>query len=167
MIVVGVLEAIVFAAGLAIIDVARRSARPHDAVLGWVDDLGRWADVSLHPSARVTPGVVVYRLDDRLFFANASYVKGRVAEAVRAAPSQTRAVVFDAPAMTHVDAAGLDALEEIATQLRRDGIELVYARLTGPMRERLGEGHPTVRAAVAAVAGSPRPGEPRPPVEPG
>jgi MFS superfamily sulfate permease-like transporter len=44
-------------------------------VLGWVDRLGRYGNVQLHPSARVTPGVVVYRLDDRLFFANARYVK--------------------------------------------------------------------------------------------
>ena len=159
-IVVGVLQAIAFAAGLAIIDVVRRSARPHDAVLGWVDALGRWGDVSLHRAARVTPSVVVYRLDDRLFFANASYVKGRVAEAVRAAPTETRTVVFDAEAMTHVDAAGMDALEAIEASLRKDGIALVYARLKGSPRERLGPGYPTVRAAVAASVGSPRRGEP-------
>ena len=82
-VVFGVLEALVVAVGLSIIDTVRRSARPHDAVLGWVDRLGRYGDVSLHPSARVTPGVVVYRLDDRLFFANARYFKGRVREAVR------------------------------------------------------------------------------------
>ena len=83
----GVLEALVVAVGLSMIDTVRRSARPHDAVLGWVERLGRYADVSLHPSARVTPGVVVYRLDDRLFFANARYFKGRVREAIRAAPA--------------------------------------------------------------------------------
>jgi sulfate permease, SulP family len=70
----GVLEAIVFAVGLSIVDVVRRSARPHDAVLGWVEKLGRYADVSIHRGASVTPGVVVYRIDDRVFFANASYV---------------------------------------------------------------------------------------------
>ena len=70
-VVFGVLEAIVVAVGLSVIDTVRRSARPYDAVLGWVDRLGRYADVSLHPSARITPGVVIYRLDDRLFFANA------------------------------------------------------------------------------------------------
>ena len=71
----GVLAALIVAVGLSMIDTVRRSARPHDAVLGWVERLGRYADVSLHPSARVTPGVVVYRLDDRLFFANARYFK--------------------------------------------------------------------------------------------
>jgi SulP family sulfate permease len=105
-ILVGVLEALVFAVGLSIVDVVRRSARPHDAVLGWVPRLGRYGDVSLHPSAELTPGVVVYRLDDRLFFANARYVKGRTREAVRGAPQPVQALVFDAEAVVHIDSTG-------------------------------------------------------------
>jgi SulP family sulfate permease len=53
-------------------------------VLGWDETLGHWADVAVHPEAVVTPGVVVYRLDDRLFFANAGYVKGRSRVALQA-----------------------------------------------------------------------------------
>ena len=63
------------------IEVVTRSAHPHDVVLGYVERLGRWADVSMHASARVRPGVVVYRMDDRLLFANARYFKGRIQEA--------------------------------------------------------------------------------------
>jgi sulfate permease, SulP family len=155
---IGVLEALVFAVGLSIVDVVRRSARPHDAVLGWVEKLGRYGDVAVHRSARVTPGVVVYRLDDRLFFANAGYVKGRVLEAVRGAPTTTRSVVFDAEAVTHVDATGLAALEDLLGQLRKDGIELSIGRAKAPFTARLAEAglseiplHPTVRAAVAAA----------------
>jgi MFS superfamily sulfate permease-like transporter len=157
-ITVGVLEAIVFAVGLSIVDVARRSARPHDAVLGWVEELGRYGDVALHRSARVTAGVVVYRLDDRLFFANASYVKGRVLEAVRGAPTETHAVAFDAEAVTHVDATGLGALEELVDALQNEGIKLSIARAKTPLSARLERGglsgirlHPTVRAAVEAA----------------
>jgi SulP family sulfate permease len=155
---VGVLEALVFAVGLSIVDVVRRSARPHDAVLGWVEELGRYADVAVHPSARVMPGVVVYRLDDRLFFANASYVKGRVLEAVRGAPTTTHSVVFDAEAVTHVDATGLAALEDLVDALRKEDIELSVARAKTPLTARLAEFglsgislHPTVRAAVKAA----------------
>jgi MFS superfamily sulfate permease-like transporter len=155
---VGVLEALVFAVGLSIVDVVRRSARPHDAVLGWVDELGRYGDVAVHRSARVRPGVVVYRLDDRLFFANAGYVKGRVLEAVRGAPTTTRWVVFDAEAVTHVDATGLAALEDLVDRLRKEGIELSVARAKTPLTARLAEFglsgiplHPTVRAAVQAA----------------
>jgi sulfate permease, SulP family len=58
-IILGVLWALLIAVGLSILDLVRRSARPHDAVLGWVDRLGRYADAAVHPSARITPGVVV------------------------------------------------------------------------------------------------------------
>jgi sulfate permease, SulP family len=159
--VAGVLEAIAFAVGLSIVDVARRSARPHDAVLGWVERLGRYADVSLHPSARVTPGAVVYRVDDRVFFANAGYVKGRVLEAVRGAPTPANRLVLDAGAITHIDSAGVAAIDELIDVLARDGITLAVARMKAPMRERFDAAgltaaigsqrfYPTVRAAVDA-----------------
>jgi SulP family sulfate permease len=156
-----VLAALVVAVGLSIIDTVRRSARPHDAVLGWDAGLGRYADVSLHPSAHVTPGVVVYRLDDRLFFANARYFKGRVREAIRAAPPTVHWLVLDADAITHVDTTGLDALTDVAQDLTRDEITLTIARLQTRMTEHLEAGgvidaigrerfYPTVRAAVDA-----------------
>jgi SulP family sulfate permease len=159
--VAGVLEAIAFAVGLSIVDVVRRSARPHDAVLGWVERLDRYGDVSVHRDARLTPGVVVYRLDDRLFFANASYVKGRVREALRGAPTPARWLVLDAEAMTHVDSAGLAAIDELVRDLRRGGVTVVVARMRSATRQRLDESglseeigtgrfHSTVRAAVAA-----------------
>jgi MFS superfamily sulfate permease-like transporter len=164
-VVFGVLEALVVAVGLSMIDTVRRSARPHDAVLGWVARLGRYADVSLHPSARVTPGVVVYRLDDRLFFANARYFKGRVREAIRAAPAPVTWLVFDAEAVTLADSTGLEALTDLTRGLRRDGITLVLARLRTRMLEHLEAAgvldaigrervFPSVRAAVDACAGS-------------
>lgn len=165
-VVFGVLQALVVAVGLSMIDTVRRSARPHDAVLGWVERLGRYGDVSVHRSARVTPGVVVYRLDDRLFFANARYFKARVREAIRAAPTRTSWLVLDASAVTHVDATGLDALLDLTEALREEEITLVVARLRTHVLEQLETAgvvdaigrdhfHPTVRAAVAACAGSP------------
>jgi SulP family sulfate permease len=162
-IVFGVLQALVVAVGLSIIDTVRRSARPHDAVLGWVERLGRYADVSLHRSAHVTPGIVVYRLDDRLFFANARYFKGRVREAIRAAAPPVHWLILDADAITHADATGLAALLDLTEDLRRDEITLIVARLRTRMEEEfeaagvldaIGPGHlyPTVRVAVDACA---------------
>src|SRR5262249_59326312 len=94
-VIFGVLQALIVAVGLSMIDTVRRSARAHDAVLGWVERLGRYGDVSVHPSAKVTPGIVVYRLDDRLFFANARYFKARVREAIRAGPTPTAWLLLD------------------------------------------------------------------------
>ena len=162
-VIFGVLQALVVAVGLSIIDTVRRSARPYDAVLGWVPRARGYRDVSLHPSARVTPGVVVYRLDDRLFFANASYVKGRVREAIRAAPTETSWLVFDAEAVNHVDSTGIEALARPdprpaprADHARRraaavaDRTEFDVAGLT----DEIGPEHfyPSVKLAVAAFA---------------
>ena len=158
--VTGVLEAIAFAVGLSVVDVVRRSARPHDAVLGWVPELGRYADVSIHRNARTVPGVLVYRLDDRLFFANADYVKGRIGEAIRGAETPTHAVVIDAEALTHIDTTGFKALKDLSRALERDGVSLVTARMRARVEERLVDlagdefpperRYPTVRAAVDA-----------------
>jgi high affinity sulfate transporter 1 len=158
-VVFGVLEALIVAVLLSILDVVMRSAKPHDAVLGHVQRLDRWADASLHPTAKVTPGVVVYRLDDRLLFANARYVKGRVREAVAGAPSTTHYLVFDAEGLAGIDASGVEAFEQILESLNNSDITLVVARLKSHQREhfditgltaRVGEDHffPTVSAAV-------------------
>jgi sulfate permease, SulP family len=156
----GVLEALVVAVGLSIIDTVRRSARPYDAVLGWVPRLDGYRDVALHPSARVTPGVVVYRLDDRLFFANAQYVNGRVREAIRAAPTETSWFVFDAEAINHIDSTGMEVLLDLTRDLRRDQITLVVARLRTrrtsrrPASPRRSGGTTSTRSVKLAVAAS-------------
>jgi MFS superfamily sulfate permease-like transporter len=159
--VAGVLPAIAFAIGLSIVDVVRRSAKPHDAVLGWDDELGRYADVAVHRRAQQVPGIVVYRLDDRLFYANSRYFKGRVQEAARGAAVEPRWLVLDAEAVNGVDSAGLEALTDVRRTLELQGITLTVARCKTPVRERLDAAgvtaaigadhfHPTVRAAVAA-----------------
>lgn len=165
-ILVGVLQALVIAVLLSIVDVVRRSARPRDAVLGYVDGLGRWADVRFNPQARLTPGVVVYRLDDRLFFANASYFKGRIRESVAAAPPPVHALVFDAESMNLIDSSGIAALSEVVAQLRAEGIGFSVARMHEPVMADLRRDgvvdligadnfHPTVAAAVAACVTPP------------
>jgi sulfate permease, SulP family len=162
-ILVGVLQALVVAVALSFVDVVRRSATPHDAVLGWVERLGRYADVRTHPRARVTPGVLVYRLDDRLFFGNAAYVRGRVHEAIDGAQAPVRWLIFDAEGLSHVDATGVVTLRELIVSLRQAGIVFVVARLKGPMQRTfqevglldvIGEHamYPTVRDAVEAAA---------------
>ena len=165
-VVFGVLEALIVAVGLSVVDTVRRSARPYDAVLGWVPDIEGYRDVALHPSAHLTPGVVVYRLDDRLFFANAGYVKGRVHEAIRGAPTETSWLVFDAEAMTHVDSTGIDMLLDLAHELEREEITLVVARLRRRLRNDFDAAgltnaigrerfYPSVRLAVEAFEAQP------------
>ncbi len=134
-VVFGVLQALIVAVGLSIVDVLMRSAKPHDAVLGYVPRLGRWANVSVHPRARVTPGVVVYRLDDRLLFANARYVSGRIREAVAGAPSETEFLVFDAEGFLGLDASGVEAFQQLLTALSSSGVTVVVARMKSHLDE--------------------------------
>jgi anti-anti-sigma factor len=131
----GVLVALVIAVALSIVDYLARSAKPHDAVLGWVPRLGRYANVALHPSALLTPGVVVYRFDGKLFFANAHYFSGRVLEAIDGAPTDTRWVVLDAEGLNGVDASGVEVLEQLVQGLRAKGVAFVVARLKSPVRD--------------------------------
>ncbi len=169
-IVFGVLEGILIAVGLSILHVVRRSARPHDAVLGWVPRLDRYADVKLHPGARLTPGVVVYRLDDRLFFANADYVSGRIQEALAGSPTVVQRLVFDAEGLVGVDSTGVAALEAVLDDLDRRGTTFAVARVKAPVREQLARAglvarigddrfFATVRAAVGKDPGSGSDGE--------
>ena len=165
-ITVGVLQALLLAVALTVIDAIRRSAQPHDAVLGQVERLDRYADVRFHPSATVTPGVLVYRLDDRLFFANVNYVQSRLREAIAGAPTPVHWLVFDAEGLSHVDATGVDFLTDLIASLREEDITFVFARLKSPMVEHLTEAgvleligdehvYPTVHAAVAGASVQP------------
>jgi SulP family sulfate permease len=160
-ITIGVLRALIVALVLSIIEVVARTARPHDAVLGWVERLGRYGDVELHRTARVDPGVVVYRLDDRLFFANAAYFQSRVGEAIEGAATPTRFVVFDAEAMNGIDASGAEAVEQLVRRLRSERIGFVVARMRSAVDDQFRETglsdligeenfHPNVQAAVEA-----------------
>jgi MFS superfamily sulfate permease-like transporter len=156
---IGVLAAIVVAVVLSVVDVVRRVAAPDDAVLGWSEEDGRYADVRMHPDAVITPGVVVYRINGRLFFANAHFFKRRVWAAIDGAPRPVRHVVLDAAGLSGMDASAVDAVAEVHAGCIARNITLEIARATGDLRERfdatgltelLGAEHfhPTVMAAV-------------------
>jgi high affinity sulfate transporter 1 len=164
MITIGLLPSLLLAVLLSIIDVVRTSAQPSDAVLGWSASAGRFVDVQRRPSARVVPGVVIYRLDDRLFFANSRYFSSRIREAVAGAPYAVHSVVFDAEAVVGLDASGAEELREVIEGLRNEGIRFVIARARRGFEQHLGRlgldealpadtRFPTVRAAVRAVSG--------------
>jgi SulP family sulfate permease len=158
-ITIGVLAAIAAAVVLSIVDVVRRVAAPDDAVLGWSERDGRYTDVRSDPDATITPGVVVYRFNGRLFFANAHFFKRRVWAAVDGAPKPVRCLVLDATALSGIDASSVDALAEVHAGCQTRNITLDIAHATSDLRARLdetgltelfgvGNFYPTVPAAV-------------------
>ena len=132
---VGVLAAIAVAVVLSILDVVRRTATPGDAVLGYVEPAQRYADVGAHPDAGITPGVVVYRIQERLFFANAHFFKRRVWAAVDGAPKPVRHLVLDAAMISGIDASAVGAVREVRAGLHCRNITFEVARATDELRD--------------------------------
>jgi high affinity sulfate transporter 1 len=133
----GVTEGIFLAVGVALLAFVWRAWRPYDAVLGLVDGLEGYHDVSRHPDARHIPGLVLFRWDAPLFFANAATFRDHVLRAVAAAPTPARWVVVAAEPVTDVDITAADALLALDETLRAAGIELCFAEMKGPVKDRL------------------------------
>jgi MFS superfamily sulfate permease-like transporter len=156
----GVLAGIAIAVGLSILNVFRRAWWPYDTVLGRVDGLAGFHDTRSYPGASQLPGLVIYRFDAPLFFANAKTFRDEVRRLAAAEP-KPRWIVIAAEPVTDVDTTASDVLEELDEALNAQGISLVFAELKDPVRrkiERYGltrtidprHFFPTIEAAVEA-----------------
>lgn len=136
-VVLGVLPGIAIAIGLSLLDFVRHAWRPHDAVLGRVTGTKGYHDVARHPDARQVPGLLLFRWDAPLFFANADLFRERIAGLVRDAPLPVRSVVVAAEPITDVDSTAAEMLEGLHADLAASGIRLGFAELKGPVKDRL------------------------------
>jgi high affinity sulfate transporter 1 len=134
---VGVLAGIAIAIVVSLLNFVRRAWRPHDAVLGRVHGLKGYHDVTRYPGTQRIPGLVLYRFDAPLFFANADYFRSRVRSLVEAAGPELRWFVVAAEPITDVDATAAEMLEELDRELEAAGVEFAFAELKDPVRERL------------------------------
>jgi len=133
----GVIQGIFIAVGLAIFAFVWSEWRPHYAVLGRVDGIKGYHDVIRHPEARRIPGLVIFRWDAPLFFANAEIFCERVMQAVVTAPTITNWVLVAAEPVTDIDLTAADAIAELDKTLSQAGIELCFAEMKGPTKDRL------------------------------
>jgi high affinity sulfate transporter 1 len=133
----GVLMGIFTAILLSLADFVRRAWRPHDAVLGREDELKGYHDIDRHPSARQVPGLLLYRFDAPLFFANAAWFRRRVKGLVAEAAHPVRWVVVAAEPVTDVDTTAADTLDQLLRELREQQVTLAFAELKGPVKDRL------------------------------
>jgi high affinity sulfate transporter 1 len=134
---IGVIEGIFIAIGLALLAFIWRAWRPYDAVLGRVDGLKGYHDIKRHPEGKRIPGLVLFRWDAPLFFANAEIFHEHVLQAVADAPTPVKWVVVAAEPVTDIDITAADALSELDDELQREGIELCFAEMKGPAKDRL------------------------------
>jgi high affinity sulfate transporter 1 len=133
--VLGVLWGVGIAIALSLLNFIRRAWRPHDAVLGRVDNLKGYHDTERHPEARLIPGLVVYRFDAPIFFANAGMFRERVGALARS--GGVRWIVVAAEPVTDIDVTGGEIVGALNEELEAVGVELAFAELKDPVRERL------------------------------
>ena len=156
----GVLPGIAIAVALSILNVFRRAWRPYDTELGRVEGLEGYHDVAIHPEAEHLPGLVIYRFDGPLFFANATTFRDQVRRLAQADPPP-RWILIAAEPMTDVDTTASDMLDDLDEALNADGISLIFAELKDPVRGKIGrygltrtiDPHhffPTIESALAA-----------------
>ena len=135
--VFGVLYGVLFAIALSIADLLRRVARPHDAIQGFVPGVAGMHDIDDYPEADLVPGLLVYRYDAPLFFANAENFRGRAMAAVNDFPGPVEWFVLNAEANVEVDLTALDAVDELRAELERRGIVFAMARVKQDLRDEL------------------------------
>lgn len=137
-IVFDVLYGVLVAVALSVFDVLRRVARPHDGILGYVPGIAGMHDVDDYPDARPVPGLVVYRYDSPLFFANAENFRRRALAAVdAAADTPVRWLLLNTEANVEIDMTAIDALDALRDELAAGGIVLALARVKQDLRDDL------------------------------
>jgi high affinity sulfate transporter 1 len=159
--VFGAIPGIGLAIVIAVIEFLWDGWRPHYAVLGRVDGIRGYHDIKRYPEARLVPGLVLFRWDAPLFFANAELFHQRVLEAIAQSPTPVQRVIVAADPVTGIDVTSADMLAELERSLRESGIELRFAEMKDPVKDKLKQFelfdqfgaesfHPTVGASVDA-----------------
>lgn len=162
-----VLTGVLIAVGLSLLVALGRIARPHDAILGDGRDLDGWVDAEAHPGARTLPGLLVYRFDAPLFFANADRYRERLEQLVEANPGEEEWLVLDFEGVGEADTTAIDMLVELLAEQERAGRVVAIARANDRVLRRLERAHllgpagaalvfPTINAAVRAFAATHR-----------
>jgi sulfate permease, SulP family len=158
---VDILYGVLIAVALSILDLLRRVARPHDGILGYAPGVAGMHDIDDYPDARTVPGLVVYRYDAPLCFANAEDFTRRALASMDLAGTDTEWFILNAEANVELDVTSADALDELRQELGRRGVVFGMARVKQDLRselaaaglvERIGEERifPTLPTAVAA-----------------
>jgi MFS superfamily sulfate permease-like transporter len=133
----GAVPGIGMAIVIAVIEFLWDGWRPHSAVLGRVEQLKGYHDIGRYPQASRIPGLVLFRWDAPLFFANAELFGDRVHAAVASSPTPVQCIVVAAEPVTSVDVTAADCLDELAGALRSEGIELWFAEMKDPVKDKL------------------------------
>jgi SulP family sulfate permease len=132
--VLGVLQGVLVAVGLSVLDLLHRVTRPHDGILGYVPGVAGMHDVDDYSDAMAVPGLVVYRYDSPLFFANAQDFMSRALGAIDESRTPVRWFVLNAEANVSVDLTAVDTLESLRQEVEKRGVVFAMARVKQDLR---------------------------------
>ncbi len=132
----GVLQGIAVAVALSIGNIFRRAWWPYQTTLGMVPKLRGYHDRQSYPKALVMPGLVIFRFDGPLFFANARTFRDQIRRYASAKP-KPRWILIAAQPMTDIDTSAADMLDDLDVTLNKRGISLAFAELKDPVRAKL------------------------------
>jgi MFS superfamily sulfate permease-like transporter len=135
--IVGVLQGIVIAIVLSLLAFLQRVWRPYDATLGRVPGRHGYHDVARHPEARQVPGMVIFRFDAPVFFANAEHFTRAVKKHVAERGEPVRHVIIAGEPITDIDTTGAESLHNLMDDLAADAVTMAFAELKGPVKDRL------------------------------
>jgi MFS superfamily sulfate permease-like transporter len=159
--VFGVIPGIGIAILIAVIEFLWDGWRPHYAILGRVDGIRGYHDIKRYPHARLVPGLMLFRWDAPLFFANSELFNQKVKEAIKGSTQPLKRILITAEPVTSIDVTSADMLVELEQNLRDSGIELRFAEMKDPVKDKLkrfeimdtfgaNNFYPTIGAAVDA-----------------
>ena len=131
------IQGIFIAVGLALAAFVWRAWRPYDAVLGYVESLHSYHDITRYPQACCVPGLVLFRWDAPLFFANADIFREHIRQVIQSAPTPTKWVVVAAEPVTDIDITASEVLAELDSELEAIGIDLCFAEMKDPVKDQL------------------------------
>jgi high affinity sulfate transporter 1 len=134
----GLVRGMLLAVVLTLLSLMYSSARPHVAELGAApDDPEHFADLQNNPGYRRVPGVLVFRVDSALFFANASHVLDEFRAQTTDPDRLLQRVVLDLRSVNFMDFTACEALDQLRKDLAGRGIRLAVANPNGAVRTTL------------------------------
>lgn len=134
---IGILEGIAVAVVLSLGNFIRKALLPYVAELGKVDGMPGYHDRARHPEAHIIPGMLILRFDAPLFFANSPSFGRTVQEMLEGAGRPIDTILVVANAITDIDTTGAEILANVLEDLDEKGIDLAFAGLKGPIKDRL------------------------------
>ena len=131
----GILKGLIFAVGLTLVSLMHKLSTPQDSVLGRLPGSDHFVDVTRYPEAEQVPGLLIFRPNGVIFFANANRVHNRIRELVKSAGESLGTIILNLEASPQIDITGLEMLILLREELQASGIDLYFARVTDPVRD--------------------------------